>query len=65
MRQGVALRVGSFSRLEIVRFVIQVANLAPQYRHLPALNKILETIAPLDIIFGFVLELRYRLCDYI
>jgi hypothetical protein len=59
MRQGVARRGHSFSRLQ------EVSNV-PSLRmcqHVPAFDKILEVLSPFDTILGFILEFRDRLSD--
>lgn len=62
IRQGVALRGGSFSRLKSVRLQLfnQGGGVA---QYIPALNKVFETIRPADTVLRFILQLGNRLAD--
>ena len=60
IRQGVALRGGSFSRLKPVR--LQVFNQGDA-QYIPALNKVFETIRPADTVLRLILQLGDRLAD--
>jgi hypothetical protein len=53
MRQGVALRGCSFSRLE---YVVSLAINQSRYKALPALNEVFEILTPLDVIFWLIFQ---------
>ncbi len=59
IRHGVARRLGSFSRL---RFEVSKCMLvASGWSNLPALDKVLEHIAPLQLLILLILQLWNRL----
>lgn len=61
IRQGVARREASFSKLvsSVRRYFFHVYNRGPL--NIPAFNKIFKTVAPLDVIIRFIFQLWYRL----
>lgn len=62
IRQGVARRGGSFSRLG--RWLDDIRYGRKRHReNIPAFNKVLEVVGPFNAVFGFVLQLGNRLAD--
>lgn len=59
IRQGVALREGSFSRLKIVRSENEIQETGGVYS--PAFDEILKVVGPVNAILRLVLQLRDRL----
>lgn len=62
IRQGVARRGGSFSRLKDVS---EGKGNPVATDDIPAFDKVLEVLGPLDAVLGLVLQLGYRLADNI
>ena len=64
IRQGVARRGGSFSKLECRHNILVTGSgSSPGTLNLPAFNEVLEIVAPFDIVLRFVFQFGNRLSD--